>query len=136
MKIETTILVQPAPKGRPRTIFKGGRFITFTPTKTEQAETQIRLQLQHLEDRLNQRLYFEKDVPIRLEVTFYRVRPVSAPRRVSMPTAAPDFDNYAKLLTDAIEKFFYHSDSQITTAIIRKRFGVPPRIELKLEEDK
>ncbi|MBA7577412.1 hypothetical protein ES708_19264 [subsurface metagenome] len=52
-----------------------------------------------------------------------------------MPVARPDYDNYAKLLTDALEKFVYKNDSQICTALIKKRFGSPPRIELAIEED-
>jgi len=52
-----------------------------------------------------------------------------------MPVSRPDYDNYAKLLTDALEKFVYKNDSQITRAIIKKRFGSPPRIELTIEED-
>lgn len=131
MRIETTIPVEPVPKARPRTIVRGGRSITFTPTKTERAENQIRLHIA----ALNNKEIFDKDIPLRLIATFYRLKPKSAPRRVGMPVTAPDWDNYSKLLTDALEKFLYYSDSQITSAYIKKRFGIPPRIELVLEVD-
>lgn len=78
---------------------------------------------------------FDDGIPLRLEATFYRERPKFLPKRVTMPVSRPDYDNYAKLLTDALEKFIYKNDSQITTAVIRKRFGSPPRIELKIDID-
>jgi len=53
-----------------------------------------------------------------------------------MPVSRPDVENYAKTLLDALNKFVFPDDSQITTLLVRKRFvetdGVP-RIELKME---
>ena len=129
MKIETVILVEPVGKARARTIRRGGKVISYTPTKTAHAENLIRDRVMEL------RQFFERGVPIKLQATFYRLRPKSLPKRVTLPVARPDWDNYGKLLTDALEKFVYADDSQITTAVIRKRFGSPPRIVLKMEED-
>lgn len=129
MRIETTILVEPQPKGRPRTAVKGGRVFVYTPKRTVHAESQIR-------DRIMEfKQYFEKGTPIRLVAIFYRQRPKSLSKRVRLPIAKPDWDQYGKLLCDALEKFLYHTDSQITDARVVKRFGIPPRIELILEED-
>ena len=50
----------------------------------------------------------------------------------------PDGDNMLKLLKDALRKFVYADDSQVTDCRFRKRFaaaGDPPRIELVMEED-
>lgn len=127
-KIETIIYVEPMAKARPRSTIIAGRVHTYTPKKTKNAEAMIRTQVMELGA-------FGDGVPLRLEATFYRDRPKSLPKRVTMPVSRPDYDNYAKLLTDALEKFVYKNDSQITTALVRKRFGSPPRIELKLEED-
>ena len=79
--------------------------------------------------------HFVGDVPLRIEATFYRERPKHLPKRITMPVTRPDYDNYAKLLTDALEKYIYKNDSQICTALIKKRFGDPPRIELTIEVD-
>ena len=131
MRIKTVIPIEPVPKGRPRTIIKGGRAIIFTPTKTERAENQIRLHMASL----NNKEIFDKDVPLRIGAIFYRLKPKSSPKRVKLPVAKPDVDNYYKLLTDALEKLVYYSDAQLTTVVIKKRFGTPPRIELLIEED-
>lgn len=129
MKIEKTIMVEPVGKARARTFkTKGGEYHSYTPKKTAHSEAMIREAVIGLG-------YFEAGTPIRLEATFYRVKPKSAPKRVILPSTKPDIDNYFKLLTDALEKFIYSNDSQITTAIIKKRFGSPPKIVLKLEED-
>lgn len=130
MKIETIIYVEPVAKARARTmISKGGKRYSYTPSKTAHAENLIRDRVMELGKS------FDVGVPIRLETTFYRVKPKSTPKRVKLPVSRPDWDNYGKLLTDALEKFVYANDSQITTAVIKKRFGSPPRIHLILEID-
>ena len=129
MKIEKTIMVEPVGTARARTFkTKGGKYHSFTPQKTAHSEAMIREAVIGLG-------YFEAGTPIKLEATFYRVKPRSTPKGVVLPATRPDIDNYFKLLTDALEKFIYSNDSQITTAVIKKRFGSPPKIVLKLEED-
>lgn len=129
MRIEKTIYVEPTPKARARTIVtKGGKYHSYTPQKTAHAEALIR-------EAVIGSGFFDAGVPLRLEATFYRPKPKSTPKRVELPVTRPDWDNYGKLLTDALQKFIYENDSQITTALIRKRFGSPPRIVLIIEED-
>ena len=131
-RIETTIYVEPTAKARPRSAVVHGHVHTYTPKKTRNAEALIEAMIRTQVMELGA---FEEGIPLRLEATFYRERPKHLPKRVTMPVSRPDYDNYAKLLTDALEKFVYKNDSQICTALIKKRFGSPPRIELKLECD-
>jgi len=126
--LKTTIFVEPVAKARARTVIKGGRVMSYTPHKTVKAEAAIRAAIC---DELN---YFDKDIPLYLEATFYRPRPKSLAKRVVLPVQRPDIDNYTKLLTDALEKFVYANDSQITMMLVKKRFGLP-RIELVITED-
>jgi len=129
MKINTVIYVEPVGKARARTVMtKKGKYHSYTPKKTAHAEAMIREAVLSLGS-------WEAGIPLRLEATFYRVKPKSTPKRVTLPVTKPDLSNYLKTLEDALEKFVYQNDSQITTAIIRKRFSFPPRIELILEED-
>lgn len=123
------IYVEPVGKGRPRTVRRGDRTITYTPHTTAHAESLIREAVMKLDET------FAGKTPLRLEATFYRVRPKSLSKRITMPVSRPDIDNLYKTLGDSLEKFVYPNDSQITTAIIKKRFGSPPRIELVLTED-
>jgi Holliday junction resolvase RusA-like endonuclease len=104
----------------------------YTPKDTVRAEAAIRAALLQVMDG---NLY-DKECPLHLEATFFLLRPSSLPKRIQLPVKKPDFDNLIKTLTDALEKFVYANDSQITSANIRKRFGSPPRIELFLKEDK
>lgn len=131
-RIETTIYVEPTAKARPRSTIFHGHVQTYTPKKTRDSEAMIKAMIRTQVMELGA---FEEGVPIRLEATFYRERPKHLPKRVTMPVSRPDYDNYAKLLTDALEKFVYKNDSQICTALIKKRFGSPPRIELTIEVD-
>jgi len=137
--IKTTIFVEPVGKGRPR--MTALPFLTaYTPQKTAHAENQIR-------DAVAGKFYpFTRGTPLRLEATFYRARPKSTKKSVVFPVSRPDWDNYAKLLMDALEKFAYENDSQIVTAIIKKRFvsaepisgnagATLPRIELEISEE-
>ncbi len=129
MVIKKTILIDPVGKARPRGMMRGGRSVFYTPSKTAHAENIIRDQVMELKE------FYDHGVPLRLEATFIRERPKRLKKTVLLPVTRPDWDNYGKLLTDALEKFAYANDSQITTAVIKKRFGAPPRIELTIEED-
>lgn len=129
---KAVIYVEPVGKARPRVIKKGDRVITYTPHKTANTESLIREVI--LKVTKGEQV-FDAQVPIHLTATFYRVRPKSTSKKRELPVTRPDWDNYAKLLTDALEKFLYPNDSQITTALIKKRFGSPPRIELVLSVD-
>lgn len=129
-EVKITIYVEPEGKARPRTTVKGGKTWSYTPGKTVKTEALIRETVLKLDK------YFSEGVPLRVTAIFYREKPKSASKKVLLPATRPDLDNYFKLLTDALEKFVYKNDSQITTAIICKRFGSPPRIYLEIREDK
>lgn len=131
-RLKTVIYVEPTAKARPRSTVIHGRVHTYTPKKTRNTEAMIEAMIRTQVMELGA---FQDGIPLRLEATFYRERPKALPKRVTMPVSRPDYDNYAKLLTDALEKFVYKNDSQICTALVRKRFGSPPRIELTIEVD-
>lgn len=127
--METVIYMEPVGKARPRVTMKGGRAFAYTPQKTAHAENLIRDKVMAL------KVFFPRDTPLFMMIVFYRSRSKSLAKKVKMPVSRPDADNLWKLVSDSLEKFIYANDSQITTAVIKKRFGSPPRIELKLEED-
>ena len=127
--IDLTILMEPVGKGRPRVTRRGNKVVTYTPNATAHAESIIRAQAMTLEE------HYTKETPLLLTATFFRAPPQKLPKGRSKPITRPDWDNYGKLLSDALEGFAYDNDSQITTAIIKKRYGYPPRIELQIIED-
>jgi len=99
-----------------------------TPSKTKTAELELRYLL-HGHDP------FPRDIPVKVTCTFYRQRPKSLKKSITMPVSKPDVDNYFKLLCDTMNGFIFGDDAQVTTVFMRKRFGMPERIELRVEED-
>ncbi len=133
MKLETIVYVEPTAKGRPKLTTAGGFARAYTPQKTANAEAHI---LYHIRQYLVGGGQFAKEQPIKLTVTFFRARPKSAPKRVTLPVSRPDLDNYVKLVLDAINGYAMTDDSQVTTIIARKRFTTEqPRIYLLMEDD-
>lgn len=77
--------------------------------------------------------------PLMLVVEFYIPRPKghygvhgvkrSAPR---YPTVRPDATKLLRPLEDALSGVLWKDDAQIVEQIVRKRYGEPPRAEVKL----
>ncbi len=131
-RIEATIYVEPTAKGRAKMTTVNGRGMAYTPAKTRHAEAMIEASIR---EQVMVFGSFNAGVPLRLSATFFRPRPKHLPKRVKMPVARPDTLNYGKLLEDALAKYVYPDDSQLTTITLRKRFGSPPRIELVIQEE-
>ena len=138
--INVVLNVEPVAKGRARVVIKGGRAMAYTPEKTRTAETEIRLMIrQHLMNSLHLfdgEQYFPAEMPLRMEALFLVPRPPSAPTKRFFPVNRPDCDNYLKTLLDSLNKFIFADDSQLTTIIVKKRYGLIPSIHLRIEEDK
>ena len=132
----TVIFVDPTAKARARSTVIAGHVHEYTPKKTANAEMLI---IAAIRQKIGPAFTtFDAGVPLRLEATFYILRPKSLPKRVTMPVKKPDVDNYGKLVMDALNHFVYPSDSQVTTLVLRKRFvsdGQVPRIELRIREE-
>ncbi len=133
LRIQTTILVEPIGKARPRHRRMGdGRIVDYIPEPTLSTQGWIQVMIRNIVQELGQ---FPDDAAIKMVATFYRLRPRSTRKKITKPITKPDIDNIYKLLADALNRYTYRDDAQITTIIIKKRFGDPPRIELLLEED-
>ena len=50
------------------------------------------------------------------------------------PTKKPDADNIIKIVLDAMNKFAFKDDTQVTKLEIEKKYDVTPRIYIKIEE--
>ena len=127
--LELVIMVEPKGKARPRTVTKGGRTWTYTPPASAHLESLIR------EAVLKEKKYFEKGIPLKLDITFYLARPKSIPKKRLFPITKPDVSNLLKCFEDAVEKYLFANDSQLTTISMRKRYDTIPKIHLVIEED-
>ena len=50
------------------------------------------------------------------------------------PTKKPDADNIIKIVLDAMNKFAFKDDTQITKLEIEKKYDKAPRIYIRIEE--
>ena len=50
------------------------------------------------------------------------------------PTKKPDADNIIKIVLDAMNKFAFKDDTQVTKLEIEKKYDKAPRIYIKVEE--
>lgn len=129
MKFE--ILGEPVAKGRPKISSFGGHARAYTPTKTRNAENDIRAQIiQQLPKGFK-----PLQGPLKATVNFRRTMPASIPkcrRATALPMTRPDLDNYLKLLWDAFNSVVIEDDAQIVQLDARKSYGTPG-ITIELE---
>jgi Holliday junction resolvase RusA-like endonuclease len=131
--IDVFIDIPPQPKERARVTFQNGKVHSYTPKKTEDAENYIRASVMKYYN------YFERDVPIYMEVTFYLPEPKRS--KYDWPIAGCDLDNLVKLLSDSITEKkdgtmgILKNDTQITTLLARKRYSDIVGISLIMKVD-
>ena len=138
--VNVIMMLSPVAKGRAKAAVVKGKVREYTPAKTRNAEAEVRISIR---DNVLHTVqfdplkgpYFGKGVALRLEAMFVIPRPQSAPKKRQYPITRPDADNYMKLLQDALNKFLYVDDGQLTTVVIKKRYGLMPAIHLCLSEE-
>jgi len=125
--VEFTVYGIPVAKARARTVrLPNGTIKSYTPKKTASWEEAIRTTaLEYIPSTLF-------DGPLVLEATFYRLKPKSKPKKHLYPDTKPDLDNLCKSVTDALEGIIFTNDSRFVDKILKKRYGEPPRVEIKI----
>ena len=134
---------EPKGKGRPRFstgMTKGGKPFTTvrSPDDTIVYENLVRLEY----ERQCHGIYFEKDIPVAVEVrAFYQIpKSVSKKRTKTMlsgetrPLKRPDTDNVLKSILDAMNGFAFYDDSQVTDISASKYYSDAPRVEVTVKE--
>ncbi len=126
--IEFTVFGIPRPKERARVYrTQTGKVRTVTPQRT--ADWEASFAGQALYSRPTQPL----DGPISLHVTFYLPRPQSRPKKHILPDRGADLDNLIKCC-DSLTGIMWTNDSRIVDIVAAKRYGDPPRVEVRIEE--
>lgn len=122
-------------KSRPRMNTRTGR--AYTPTKTKDYEYFVRENFV-----MKYRHFTPIDGRVRVNIIAYFEIPKSAkktdiPKMINneiAPTKKPDFDNIAKIVIDALNRFAFKDDAQITEATIIKKYAETPKVLIKIEE--
>ena len=126
MRVCFTVVGDPVPKARPRTVRKGGRTWSYTPKKVTRWEEAVRLEAQrHFEEPFNG--------PVALILVFYMNRPKSR-RRENFVVTTPDLDNLEKAFLDGLNEVAYMDDRQVVVKSAVKRYvvGGVPRVEVSV----
>lgn len=136
MRVEFTVPGEPVGKARPRFNRYSGR--TYTPTKTANYESYVKLEYHQKYGST----MFEDKAMLRMSVRAYFGIPKSASKKLRQamvetlhrPVKKPDSDNILKSVADALNQIAYHDDSQIVSAIIDKYYSDNPRVEITIED--
>lgn len=138
MKIEFIVLGNPCGKQRPK-FSRSGYFVhTYTPDMTVNYENLVKLEY----CRQVGKSRFESDAQIVMQITaFFQIpKSVSQKKRTAMlrgeilPTKKPDYDNIAKIVTDALNGIAYDDDAQVVIGTVAKRYSENPRVEVIMRE--
>lgn len=125
---------EPQAKGRPRITTIGGRPRAITPERTRNYESEIRA---IGAEKWGERVPLD-DVDIELYVGVFRSIPSSwslkkqaaARDGLVRPRVKPDWDNYGKAASDALNGIVFRDDSLVTDAHVAKRYSERPRLEI------
>ena len=119
--IEFFVAGEPIPQSRPRRNPTTGAFYSnATPALKAWKEAISMTALSHKPNEL----VAETPIHIRLDFRLPLPKTIKGRRGKVEPWGRPDVDNLAKAVYDAIEGIIYANDSQITVAVVRKRWEV------------
>ena len=130
-----TIPGEPVGKARPKVVMGGMH--TYTPEKTVNYETLVKMEYQH-----EAKGYFIAAGPVRVQIDAYFSIPkaTSKKKRREMladrvfPTKKPDWDNIGKIVCDALNGLAYKDDAQVVSASVFKHFSDQPHVDVIIEE--
>ena len=113
-------------KARPRMNTRTGR--AYTPTNTKNYEYFLRQ-------------WFIREYPNFTTIAYFGIPKSTSKKKeaemlanIISPTKKPDADNIVKIVLDAMNKFAFKDDTQVTKLEIEKKYSRTPRIYVKIEE--
>lgn len=138
MPVKFEVLGVPVGKGRPKFSTVNGHAVAYTPTKTANYETLVRLSYQQQIGAF----MFDKDKPLRAIIrAFFPIpKSTSKKKREQMEagkirhTKKCDADNIAKACLDALNGIAFYDDSQVCELSISKFYGDTPKVEIIIDE--
>lgn len=131
------IIGEPQGKARPRFTRQGH---TYTPAATKAYEQAVAWAYKAKYGTRQ----FCKGVPLCMDIIAYYGIPsrTSKAKRADMlsgkirPTKKPDYDNVAKIISDALNGLAFYDDAQIVDGNVTKLYGETPKVVVKIFEIK
>lgn len=134
--ITFTVPGEPVGKGRPRFVRATGR--TYTPEKTANFETLVRLEYHNQcgDHR------FPDDAQLGMRVEAFFSIPKSKPKKMQKDmelgvvrhTHKPDTDNVLKAVADALNQVAYRDDSAVSYVEVSKKYSRNPETRVTIWE--
>ena len=129
MNTKCIIYGVPVAKGRPRL----GKYGTYTPEKTVNYETLVKTIYQT-------EGHPKHDGAIGIIIKAYMPIPKSTSKKQRQqmidgdirPTKRPDWDNFGKIVSDALNGIAWDDDSQIIAGTVEKWYAEEPRAEITI----
>ena len=122
-------------KGRPRVNSYTG--IVYTPTKTKDYESLIEQyfllkypRFKQIEQRTKVSIIAYFDIPKSTKKSDIE----GMLNNEISPTKKPDIDNIVKIVLDAMNKFAFKDDNQITKLEVEKKYSLEDKVYVKIEE--
>lgn len=135
MIYEFEVLGDVVGKARPRMNTRTGK--AYTPSKTKNYEYYLR---QCFLMKYPNFIMIEGRVKVDIVAYFDIPKSTSKKKEAEMlkdnisPTKKPDADNIIKIVLDAMNKFAFKDDTQVTILNIEKRYDVMSKIYVRIEE--
>lgn len=135
MKYEFEVVGKIVGKERPRVNMYSGQI--YTPNRTKDYETLIQQYFkikypsyQMLEGRISINIVAYLKIPQNTSKT----KTAEMLENKISPTKKPDVDNIAKSVLDALNKFVFNDDNQVSKISVEKRYGSEEKIDVIVEE--
>ena len=109
----------------------------YTPNKTKDYEEYIQ---QNFKIKYPNHKMLEGRISIEIIAFLQIPQSTSKKKSVEMlegkisPTKKPDIDNIAKSILDALNKFVFKDDNQVTKLIVEKKYSKVEKVYVKIEE--
>jgi Holliday junction resolvase RusA-like endonuclease len=132
-----TVPGEPVAKGRARFARKGKHVTTYTPEKTVNYETLVRLAAHQAMDGQPP---FARPVSLLVQIwvsvptSWSNKRRDLALRGFIGATKKPDADNVLKAIKDGMNGVVYVDDARVTSIKLSKQYGEIPRVEVRASE--
>lgn len=122
-------------KQRPRMNTRTGK--TYTPTKSKNYEYLVRYifvnkypNVEPIKGKVKMTIIAYYELPKKRS----KLQEAEMLAGIIQPTKKPDWDNIGKIVSDALNKFAFLDDNQITEALVIKRYARVPKTYVKIEE--
>ena len=135
MKYEFEVIGKINGKARPRLNMYTGK--VYTPTNTKDYENLIR---EYIKIKYHRNEILKGRIKVTIVAYFAVPKSTSTKDRENMllgnisPTKQPDIDNIVKIVLDALNKYVFEDDNQITKLDVEKVYAEEEKVYVAIEE--